>query len=536
MRHVRGIPLLLAFAHAGISFMMDTRVFSLTHGLRYAFLKVAFVLLLVLFYQLLGQVFSRYRSSLFIRNWVRYGGGYLLLMLLVMILVWPGIWRWDEFEILSRAVHLRVSYWQHFLTSVFYIFSLMAIPFPAGIVLVQLFLVSLIVGFVLAAAAERGYSRCKCGVLLLLFLLPAVVDNNFYPMRTSLYAYLELLFVVLLLRHGTDKHPAPRWLVPVLPVLAGVLATWRSESLYYFILAPLLFLFLKWKKRFWLSWILLLVLFLGVGLSIQAVQVGGTDRAGEQSYSLTALINPLARLVQEENPQEWVDAVDLVMDADVLRQHATPYGIAAFYAPNLMREGATQADYANLKKTYLRMVARHWRVFLSYRFETLAATSGLRPEIRNNIFDSSELFDKDETGRYLQPPYEVFATYPLTRPVHAPLRKTFIRVLEGRAIANIHQAAPLYPVIYNVIAVWCLALLLLLQAILKRNWLLVMIHLGLQMKGILIFLTSPSKIFMYYFPFFLVVLYLGMVALLSAQANGLTPRTREKDKENRIRV
>ena len=71
------------------------------------------------------------------RFFLKVAGGYMLFMMLLLLLTWPGIWRMDEFGILSSSVQLFPHFWQNYITSVFYILALMLLPFPAGVVIVQ---------------------------------------------------------------------------------------------------------------------------------------------------------------------------------------------------------------------------------------------------------------------------------------------------------------------------------------------------------------------------------------------------------------
>ena len=72
--------------------------------------------------------------------------------LVVLLIVWPGIWGNDDLAVLSLARTLQPNSWQHFLTSGAFILSLMFVPMPGGVVLVQNLLISAIVGCFAAAA------------------------------------------------------------------------------------------------------------------------------------------------------------------------------------------------------------------------------------------------------------------------------------------------------------------------------------------------------------------------------------------------
>ena len=82
----------------------------------------------------------------FARRWVAWTLPYLAVNLVILLIVWPGIWGNDDLAVLYLARTLQPNSWQHFLTSGAFILSLMFVPMPGGVVLVQNLLISGIVG------------------------------------------------------------------------------------------------------------------------------------------------------------------------------------------------------------------------------------------------------------------------------------------------------------------------------------------------------------------------------------------------------
>ena len=83
---------------------------------------------------------------------------YLAVNLVILLIVWPGIWGNDDLAVLYLARTLQPNSWQHFLTSGAFILSLMFVPMPGGVVLVQNLLISGIVGCFAAAAQDLAES------------------------------------------------------------------------------------------------------------------------------------------------------------------------------------------------------------------------------------------------------------------------------------------------------------------------------------------------------------------------------------------
>ena len=103
--------------------------------------KVAFFFILIFIWHGLFYLFTKAN-----RKFVKYTLIYLGIMTLLLLLTYPGIFRMDEFGILFTAQVVFPEFWQNYLTSIFYIISMMLFPVPAGIVFVQCICISLIVG------------------------------------------------------------------------------------------------------------------------------------------------------------------------------------------------------------------------------------------------------------------------------------------------------------------------------------------------------------------------------------------------------
>lgn len=128
----------------------------------------------------------------FARRWVTWTLPYLAVNLVILLIVWPGIWGNDDLAVLYLARTLQPNSWQHFLTSGAFILSLMFVPMPGGVVLVQDLLISGIVGCFAATAQDLAEKRLTRPVrpawfalVYLPFLLPPVLMHTQQPFRTT---------------------------------------------------------------------------------------------------------------------------------------------------------------------------------------------------------------------------------------------------------------------------------------------------------------------------------------------------------------
>lgn len=173
---------------------------------------------------------------------------YFTVMFVFLLLVWPGVWRSDDIAVFNSAKNLQIEYWQHFITTVFDVFSLMILPFPAGIVVMQIFLISNIVAYIITKG-QLIFSKSKLLYLIYVPLLsPVIIDSNLFPLRLGLYSFILLLFIFELYYMRLQQRKITWRRIVLWSFLISVLATWRSEAIYYAYLAPFVILFLFPKK------------------------------------------------------------------------------------------------------------------------------------------------------------------------------------------------------------------------------------------------------------------------------------------------
>ena len=139
----------------------------------------------------------------FARRWVTWTLPYLAVNLVILLIVWPGIWGNDDLAVLYLARTLQPNSWQHFLTSGAFILSLMFVPMPGGVVLVQNLLISGIVGCFAATAQDLAEKRLT------------------RPVRPAWFA---LVYPAVFAAARADAHPAalPHDLVTVDRAVFGI--------------------------------------------------------------------------------------------------------------------------------------------------------------------------------------------------------------------------------------------------------------------------------------------------------------------------
>lgn len=491
---------LLAFVHWIISFATDRLVFtyqlfdfSNTVNIAKAMLawgaKLAFLgLLLILWHIIWDVVTKRKESSKEYKEYWNYTMIYFGIMLVFFILLFPGLWRLDEFGILKNAAGILPHFWQGYLTSVFYIFALMLVPNPAGVILVQIIVISLVVGYILSRCSQMIENKRLVFILYVPFLLFPVIDSNFYPIRMSIYAFLELLFAFVLFDIKYTKRVIKKNQVWLLALLAGVLICWRTESIYYIVLAPVTFVILFYKETSRKLKVQFVLATIVIASMLSSVQILGNKIESSKEYELTSIVLPITPLVSKANENgnnEMVEIIDKVLDTEILINgyQEGKTGIAMYWSESLTRN-YTNADFEEMKRTYYNLILKYPDVFIRERLETFFGSTGILDETEN-------LFAEDANINYIN----FREAYQYKEP---PFRSSLVKILEFTDYETIHN------LVYSFIPQAIILIGACFVLLIRRKWGYFFICGAVCAKIPLIFLTAPSRLFMYYYSIYLI--------------------------------
>lgn len=111
---------------------------------------------------------------------------YFSCTMLLLIILWPGTWAWDDLVTLRNIQHYNsFNPWQHILTGLYQDIMLQILPFPGGIILLQNVWISLIVAFSITKIESAFHiRRLKNWILdillkLIPFFLPPILMYQF---------------------------------------------------------------------------------------------------------------------------------------------------------------------------------------------------------------------------------------------------------------------------------------------------------------------------------------------------------------------
>lgn len=496
------LAILIACIHWGISFMTDRLVFhyqlfdfSNTVTSAKAILawgaKLGFLLLLLTLWHGVLYGFNECKAgNKKIVTYLKYTGIYFAIMLLLFVMLYPGLWRLDEFGILKNATYVLPNFWQGYLTSVFYIFALMLIPNPSGVIFIQICIISLVVGYVVYRCSEQIQSKKVAFLMYLPFLLFPVIDSNFYPIRMSIYAYIELLYAFLLFDFKYTKKTIQKKHIWILAIIAGILVCWRTESIYYIVFAPITFVFLFWKETKRNIKLMYVLLFLFISFLLTGVQFLGNKVESSKEYELTSVVLPITPLVYEayvNKENTLLDAIDKVLDTNVLVNGYLEgkTGISMYWNEELhLTRDYNDREFEEMKQAYYQLILKYPDVFMKERLDTFFSSTGV-------LGKTQTMFEEAADANYVN----FRENYQYSEP---PFRSRLINLIEFTNNEVIHNI--IYSFFVQTVALIFTCMILLI----KRKWGYFFICATVCAKIPLIFLTSPSKLFMYYYSIYLI--------------------------------
>lgn len=358
--------MIVAFIHWYITFFLEKNFF-VTSTLEKPFVAIAKLLVIFCFWQIAFYMVKRYKTEPEYRRYIHFAGAYFIFSMVVLLLIWPGNWVWDDLFVLKDTKYLSIFGWQHALTGFFYFIAIFICPSPVSVVILQLFIISLIVGFFVYVVNLLCKKSKFCLIAYIPFIFPTVLIHNFRPLRAALFAFLILYFITKIFQLYIQKKQLSFGLTLFISLIAALITTLRGEGFYFFILAPATFLFLLKHQLPLKLKITFLTFFICSVATILLIQKRTLNELDSARLKLTTYVAPLANLVNvavKNNDNESLRKIDAILDTS---QFLDTSGINAFWSKPLIKDGFNQKKNKTIFKTYLSLVAKYPTAFLSER-------------------------------------------------------------------------------------------------------------------------------------------------------------------------
>ena len=508
----RILPLAVAFGHFLFTFIGDVLIYQ-TQGAgeipyRTPLYLAAKCIVLVLLIAGWRAVFS----GIDFRK-LRYGLPYFLIMMALLLVMWPGIWRFDEMQVINWVTTGYAFYWQHWFSSLYFLVCLELIPIPGGILILQNLFIAVIVGSALNRL-ETIAGKKWCIAAMIFLLLPAITDNNLYPIRSTPAAYLELYVIFTLAASIYAREELTRRRVAVLAFATGIAAAWRPENLVYIVLVPLILLLIR-KVSFKRA-ILFLVITAIIFAGINRIQNRGLERGqsehgyrDKERYTLSGIMWPLGELIKtdfkSDDPEKDLETIDKVLSVEMIRESDAH---DAYWYGGLGE--ITEENLAAVEKVYIKLILYNLPKFMGERLRFFLKTNGIGEDPDLFTMYSAHLFDPDYTELEQVNPeaaefYSAFKErYALVRPPSITIRRLLVSTLEGKRVTDYASSSLGFLwLFYDAIPILAALLILMILHAVRKDWKPFLLGLPVFAKTALVIATAPATGFMYYFSAYL---------------------------------
>lgn len=469
--------------------------------------KILALLLLEFIWITIAHVYKKWKQEdKFIRHYVHIWSLYTFFLCLLLLILWPGTWSWDDLWILNQAQYYHFLPWQHILSSYEQIVLLQLFPTPGGYVLIKNLLIAGIVAYVVCKlepvlgiqSVIHNHYWIDILIKLIPFMLPPVLMYQFSGYRIGLYVYLELVMFTVIFVSLKGSFEWTSFRVCVFSVLIGVCACWRTESFMYFFLGMLFFAFSKnssLTKHLRIMGTTFVILTCGTLFMCQSHALGNNN------YELMSTIRPAVELIRHADPSEDATAlasIHKVLDVNIVKAHPNHNGEFVYWNDKAVKK-YTKAEYKAYLKSFVALSIKYPSIVTNERFNLFKDTSGLTKNGPvNNVDNSTKIFDSKNNWSHrafssIKTPFK-YSAFPKIR---SKLIKFMGMEKKGKAIQPFHAME------WNIVIPMLALVLIWGRYLVSKKWTLAILSSFLIVKIPIIFLTAPSSWFMYYLSFYL---------------------------------
>lgn len=418
---------------------------------------------------------------------------YFGILLIFLILIWPGYWVWDEIWIIDSTTNGVMYTWQSVITQLFYAYAMLLIPSPVGITIIQAIIISLCIAFLHTKIEKRFNKKCYNIIIYILMLTPAIIINDLYALRLQLYAYVMLVLFTNLIFDYWDKKKINLPKAIFLYFLSALIILWRSEGIIFLIIIPVL-MAIAYKSLRKISIVVLMIV-------INAVTYLGYSKIipSDSRYQTIIFMNPLSIMLQEDlkgdNIQEDLEKIDKVMDVELIKENPSYIETPAYwnYQNTIFRDDYEE-HMTEFYMAYIDIVINNPMEFLEARVKTFLASSGMDDSTAKvGAFTEYFINETDKSEAIT----EFLDKYKIMNPINANLKVSIETSLVG--VGNAKETI-MRPIFWNVVPILLLMFIVMIERLIHKDFIVCMIILSLFAKTVVVFLTAPASYFMYYLP------------------------------------
>lgn len=380
MRIYKNIDLhymIVSFFHFILTFFTDKFIFTIQYEeismLKFVIIKSIFLIFLFIIWQIIGYISRIYSKSVIIREYIKFTFIYLNIMLIFLLTVMPcNIKEHADFFYLANTASLvQTIMFEPYIMEYFRIFSMMLFPCLSGIVLGQLIIISLIVGYILTKFNYYFKSSKIVYFMYIPFVMILVIQNNLFMDTCILYSYFIILLISKLYFIKLDNREITTQDIFIITLITAILGTLRAEGIIFIILVPVVFIIINYHKYrikqiglFLLYLIVMTFIFIPkyIDISFISNQKGEYEGIYKRLYIMDYSFKVLLREAVKQNDKEIISEFTPDFNMNYLLADSTKIGMPLYV--NLSEEHRHQFDVIAEK-----LIEKYKKTHIIYKLE-----------------------------------------------------------------------------------------------------------------------------------------------------------------------
>lgn len=486
-------------------------------------------------YAIFLKIYSLYKNRKIpkVKNEIIISLIYFVILMILLLLVWPGTWADDDITILRNAGKYEFTPWQHFFSGLFHIMCLQTIPIPSGVMIIQSLISALIVGYCISnISALYGKSKNQIVIiqiiLLLIALFPPLILYILSGFRMGIYAYLELALITKMIVLYKEKKKIVSTDILKISFLTIIISCWRTEAIYFPIFILILFLILGQevirRKVAVLAFLIIMIINFSIGKT-NNVMIKNENYLviKDNNYSISATMEPLSRIIEicDETDKENIEIINKVIEVKYILENPNQTGEQNFWAEGVVKE-YSEEEYINFFKAYLRLVLKYPDVAFKSMWNLFVKTG-------NGFGENSKQTTKNLVANTQRNTLQLYEEYTPTwirwnsvnskvqkykEPINLELRNDTILFLNGSDSNN--NLTIIHNIFWNLFIPFTLILICLIYKLIKKDWYIVFLILTIIARVAIVFATAPAQYFMYYLSAYLCSYVVSVIVLVES--------------------
>ena len=443
-----------------------------------------------------------------VKNEIKISIIYFLILSILIILVWPGAWSNDDITILRNAEKYKLTPWHHFFSGLFQSLCLQTIPIPAGVIIIQALISSLIIGYCISNIAALYGKDKKQNIIIqivlgLISLFPPLILYILSGFRMGMYSYFELLLITKMIILYKERNKLVFTELLKISLLTIIIACWRTEAIYYPVFILILYLILGRKVILKRVAITSFIIVMAINFSIGKIN---NNMIGSNNYSVTATIQGVIALVQhadETKDKKELDQIDKVMDVKHIKEHPNVPSEIIYWSDGVVKKYSDE-EYSNYLKSYMKLTLKYPDVAFKSMWELFADSvsgmgDGSKQSLYNMVYNAHSTalqIYKIGTQGWREWSAVTSTVLRYNTAINEDIRENVILFLNGTQTDG--SLTIIHNVFWNLFIPIILILISLIYKLIKKDWFMVVLILAIIARIPLVFATAPAPYFMYY--------------------------------------